>query len=715
MKKEIIFFAAIGLPILVQAQTDPKSDTAQQLKTVVVSATRQEIQPENASRSVTVITSEQIQSSPYKNVGELLSMQEGIYVVGADQNVGSVQTLFMRGTNSNHTVIMIDGVRITDPSNVNNAVDLTELSLSNVDRIEIVRGAHSTMYGSSAIGGVINIITKKNAKTGMSGNAELNGGSFAPGGSMFGFQAFANYTLKSGFYINGSAFMQNINGIDATEDTVTNPATYNVRDKDDFQKTDLSLKTGYRGKNLDAWFGLRSASQLADIDRSAYTDDDNYTLQFDRVMFLGGAEYRIDSTWKFQYYGGYTALQRIALNDSSVVDAAGTYDQTYSKSTFDGSNQNHELQISFVKHAFSIVFGGGMYGETMNNTSYTYWAGWESESDLDTMDLNQNTYFGFAALELDAGKISEKLKGLHLNAGARFNHNSIFGDYLTWQINPSLKTSENGLLFFSFSTGFNAPSLYQLYAPDADWTSGITRGNPLLTPEKAQSLEFGYRHNLGKNTQINFSVFSNTIDNIIEYVYIWDGTVGIDTLDYMDYRGDAYINAGKLINNGMEIGIRSQLSKSLAIDAHLSIISGRMEYDPNKADLTHLEGNTAQLYTNGQFLTETATIINLPRRPSAGKVTLSYTPNEKLLFAFTTRMAGARYDVFYDSNNGPFGSLNTALVKEYTVFDFNLQWKAFPWMTFVFKAENILDTRYNEINGFRTRGRGFYGTLRFSL
>jgi outer membrane receptor for ferrienterochelin and colicin len=76
MKKEIIFFAAIGLPILVQAQTDPKSDTAQQLKTVVVSATRQEIQPENASRSVTLITSEQIQSSPYKNVGELLSMQD---------------------------------------------------------------------------------------------------------------------------------------------------------------------------------------------------------------------------------------------------------------------------------------------------------------------------------------------------------------------------------------------------------------------------------------------------------------------------------------------------------------------------------------------------------------------------------------------------------------------------------------------------------------
>lgn len=72
----------------------------------------------------------------------------------------------MRGANSNHTVIMVDGMRLSDPSSVDNALDLGELSLTNIERIEIVRGAHSTLYGSSAIGGAVNIITKKNDRLG---------------------------------------------------------------------------------------------------------------------------------------------------------------------------------------------------------------------------------------------------------------------------------------------------------------------------------------------------------------------------------------------------------------------------------------------------------------------------------------------------------------------------------------------------------------------
>ena len=130
------------------------------MKEIVVTATRTDKDVNNVGRSVTLITNEQMKTSVYNNLAELLSRQEGIYVVGTGQNPGMIQSLFMRGANNNQTAIMVDDVRITDPSSPNNALDLKELSLTNLDRVEIVRGAHSTLYGSSAIGGVINLITK---------------------------------------------------------------------------------------------------------------------------------------------------------------------------------------------------------------------------------------------------------------------------------------------------------------------------------------------------------------------------------------------------------------------------------------------------------------------------------------------------------------------------------------------------------------------------
>ena len=144
-----------------------------QLKEVVVSATRSERDLSDVGRSVTLVTREQIKSFIYNSVAELLSQQEGIYIVGTGQNPGMLQSIFTRGESNNHTAIMIDDVRITDPSAINNAPDLSELSLANLDKVEIVRGSHSTLYGSSAIGGVINLLTKKNEKPGFNADVEI--------------------------------------------------------------------------------------------------------------------------------------------------------------------------------------------------------------------------------------------------------------------------------------------------------------------------------------------------------------------------------------------------------------------------------------------------------------------------------------------------------------------------------------------------------------
>ncbi|MEX2090320.1 MAG: TonB-dependent receptor plug domain-containing protein, partial [Bacteroidota bacterium] len=153
-------------PALKSAQDTTSASSVEPIRTyylpeIVVTATRSERDPLRVGRSISVIPGNRLNGSLFQSIGEVLSQYEGIFVVGAGQNPGAVQSIFTRGSNSNHTTILIDDVRITDPSAVNNAADISELSFSNLDRIEIVRGSHGTLYGSSAIGGVINFVTRK--------------------------------------------------------------------------------------------------------------------------------------------------------------------------------------------------------------------------------------------------------------------------------------------------------------------------------------------------------------------------------------------------------------------------------------------------------------------------------------------------------------------------------------------------------------------------
>ena len=143
------------------------SISVQNIPEVIITATRTEKDVNAIGREVTVITYEEIQNTGAKTLAELLGDYAGVSVIGTNQNPGMTQSLFMRGTGSNHTMIMIDGVPFSDPSSTNNAVDLNELPLSNIEQVEIVRGSHSTLYGSSAIGGVVNIITKKKQPAGL--------------------------------------------------------------------------------------------------------------------------------------------------------------------------------------------------------------------------------------------------------------------------------------------------------------------------------------------------------------------------------------------------------------------------------------------------------------------------------------------------------------------------------------------------------------------
>lgn len=698
-----------------------------ELRTLVVSATRMEKNADSIGRSITVITSGELKNSIYNSLGDVLSSKEGIYIVGTEQNPGMAQSIFMRGANSNQTVIMIDGIRMTDPSSTNNALDLSELSLANIERIEIVRGSHSIMYGSSAIGGVINIITKKNQKTGFSGNAELKTGMFGKSSLSLFENFFGSYTLKNGFYANLEFLGNSTNGLDATVDTVTDPGIYKNRDKDDFSKIELMAKAGYKNKKIDGYAAFKNLSQLTDLDKSAYTDDDNYSLDTRRQLFSYGVSYVLGKKFNVSFDGGYTQMKRYAEDDSSVVDTmyvdsighTDIYDHTCYDNLYKGNSLTNDLQFNYTAKGFDIIAGGSIYDETMTSQNHFYsksiWGVYADSSDLDTLDINVLTSGAFLHMDIQGSLLCSNLSKLSLALGGRYTNHGMFGENLTYEINPVWMISENAMLYVTYSTSFNAPSLYQLYAPFKNTVSGIIRGNENLKPETGKSFESGIKIFPVKNFTVSASYFYTRVDNSIEYVYLWNKNTSVDSLSFMDYIGDTYLNIGTQFTQGMEFGITGKLNERFSYGGNMSILNGKIEYSSSSIDTFKTEGNHVQLYNNGDFINnKNITILGLTRRPNCANIFLAYNITKEICVRVDVKYVGSHNDVYYNSELGPYGALGTLGLEDYTLMDLSLKYNMGK-ITVIAKAENLFDKKYTEINGFTTRGRGFYLSLKYEL
>ncbi len=720
-KAFVLAVSLVGLTAFrTNAQQNNDTTKTQTLNEVVISATRSENNPMEVGRSISVISNEQIKNSAANSLAEILSQQEGIYIVGTGQTPGTLQSIFTRGSNSNQTTILVDGMKISDPSSTDNSIDLSELSLATIDRIEIVRGSHSTLYGSSAIGGVINIITKKNQSPGIHANTILKAGAFGSGTSLFEESIGLNYTDKSGFYANAEAFNTHVNGLNATSDTITNPNNYehNHPEKDGFSKTDLFGKLGYRNTKWDVYASCKKVSQKAAIDKGAYNDDDNYITKFQRNLTTYGASYKINEKSGVTYIGGITNLKHLFVDDSSKTDDAGHYDGTYYAGTYKANVSNNELQANLKLKGISGVFGGGLFDEKMTFSSYYYsnaYGVYESKQNLDSLNIDIKTINQFVHIDIDGSLIRDNYKAFAIGLGLRNTRHDLFGSNITFEINPSLQVSEGGLLYASYATGYNAPSLYQLFSSDKDLFSGITRGNKSLKPETSASWEFGFKQKVKDNTTFTLTYFTTLVQNSIDYVYLWNKSKAINALGYDDYRGDTYVNIGRQTNQGIEVTIRSKVSKKFSITGNLSLISGRLNYKPSHIDTSHTQGNHIQLFSNGAFINKNVESIGLVRRPNTAYIGLICKPYKKLSLDVNLKYVGARGDIYYSSALGPYGSLATKSVADYTLLDVITRYSVVKTLSATFRIDNVFNVKYNEIYGYTTRGRGFYLTLGYNL
>lgn len=699
---------------------------------IVVTATRSVKEVNDIGRDVTVLPAAAIKNSGALDLAELLANCAGISVIGANQNPGMTQSVFMQGAASNQVLVMIDGIPVNDPSSTNNAIDLNELPLTDIEQVEIVRGSHSTLYGSSAIGGVINIITKKEQTPGLHVEANLLGGIFGKKTLQLLENIGLNYTFKSGWYAGIDLYNLNVNGLDATVDTSTASATFRSFDNDNFYQQRITTRLGYNHNKWKAFAAWNITHLAADFDKAGFKfrsydipttlyDGDSTRIFTTRNFFSGMLHYSFNDHWDLQCNGGYSSFLRSTVDDSSVIDAAGTGDHTFTDGRYEGSALNLEAVSVYRWKYARLTAGAGYNRETMSSATHYFNSAYALEliSNLDSLNINAGILNAFLQADIDGSFFSASLKDFNLVAGLRLNQHDLFGSTMVYEINPSFHMGNNALVFAAFTTGFKAPSLYQLYAPEKYYASGISRGNPELKPEYSQSAELGFKCFLQKNISFGATFYTTTVLHAIEYVYLWDKNIPIDQLgqDFYrdDYRGDTYINAGTQQSIGADAYLSIQFSNWLTVDANLSWVKGKLQYKAASIDTAHTEGNHIQLYNNGAFPVADFETKGLVRRPSTANLAATFSPFKKMKLRLSSRWTGSYSDIYYDNALGPYGALNTAPVNDYLLFDALLSCHLTEKMSTALKVENLLNTKYTEIRGFTTRGTGAYLTVSFSF
>ena len=484
MKKQLFMLAALVSGGQLWAQ--PDSVKTGVLDDVTVTANKIEQKQSQTGKVVSVITKEQLEKAGGKTLPQLLNEQAGITINGAYNNLGSVQTVFMRGASAGRTLILVDGIPMYDPSNITNDYDLNLFSLNDIERIEICRGAESTIYGSDAVAGVINIITvKKDIDKPFNVKATTSFGSLNT--TKNNVQAFG----KAGKLTYNARFGKlRTDGFSAAYDSSIAGKRF---DRDGYDGNVGSASLLFQAtKALSFKTFAQLSNYRADIDAGGFVDKRNYFIKNKSLNTGVGANYKagiVNISANYQY----NKLRRHYNDNASIPGAAFSTNDYYGMSHF------AELYagIRIIKQLSLLVGGDFRYG----NMSGQYVS--SSFGATNYKDTSMNQYAGYASL-----MFSSDNKRLNIELGGRLNKHSRYGNNNTFTFNPSYVFAENWRVFGSIATGFKAPGLYQLY--DA------YSGNKDLEAEESKNYELGVQHQNNKFSN-RITYFYREIENGIDY------------------------------------------------------------------------------------------------------------------------------------------------------------------------------------------------------
>ena len=474
----IIFYLFIFAPFIVLAKTEIEIDD------IFVTATRSVIAKENIAADVTTINAEEILQAGMSTLPELLQRQPGIEISN-NGGPGKVSTIGIRGTSSTHTIILIDGVRMNAATSGFTALE--HIPLSQIEKIEIVRGAASSIYGQDAIGGVIQIFTKKGAE-GFNPYLSIGYGRYQTSNIATGVRGGDQDTT---YAINFSS--SNTKGFSAFFPNSRSDADEYNLDKDGYQNQSVSSSIKYKLSN-------------------DYEVDFNYLLSEGKNKF--------DNSYGNYYptidFRNETKNQILSLNlngqitkewGSSIKVARGV-DQYTDKQLYDWTDWTYIQTDNLYKTTQNQITWNNSINLPIGNLILLYD---RLEQKIKTTEVYQKTQRTNDALMIGYN-ISEGNN--HIQTSLRQDWNSNYEDSMTGNIGYAYNLTSNWIFAASLGTAFVSPSFNYAYAsadPDA-------LGNPDLKPEKSRNTEISVRYN-DSSGSLSLTAFQNQIKDFIIYEY----------------------------------------------------------------------------------------------------------------------------------------------------------------------------------------------------
>lgn len=488
--KKVFFISSVALSVMAGSFNvfANNSDT--------LSVTANRFQEPNSSilAPITVVEREQIDRWQSNSVIDVLRRMPGIDV-GQNGGIGQMSSIYVRGAESRHVLILVDGVRLNQ-ANVSGSSDISQIPLSLVQRIEYIRGPRSSVYGSDAIGGVINILTERkteggtlNATMGSHGYQEYDGSVKQKVGDRTTLTVAGSYLYTKGYDVEANG----------------NTGGYPQPDRDGFMNKSLWL-----GANHDINDNVSLYARAYGFDNrtayDAYYDSYNDTLTDTRALFSrtydGGVKFNRDN---------YSSSLNTSYNYTKDYDYDPRYGRYGRGSRFTNSEQ---YNVQWGNH---LLLGNGSIGGGVD---------WQRQSiKAGSSGFPNKEHFDNTGLYLTG---QQKLGEIIAEASVRSDKHSEYGWHTTWQTNLGWEFVEGYRVIGGYGTAFKAPTLTQLYS---EWGS-----NPDLQPEKSKQWEGGFEGLTGPLAW-RVTTYRNDIDSLIQ---------GESNYPYRNY------NVGKALIKGVE-------------------------------------------------------------------------------------------------------------------------------------------------------------------
>jgi vitamin B12 transporter len=577
-------------------------------------------------------------------VSQLLATTPGISF-SRSGGPGNSTSVNIRGADSDHTLVLIDGVVLNDPSLVNGNIDFGNLLVGDISRIEILRGAQSTLYGSQAIGGVINIITTE-PQPGLGGDVQAEYGSLESGLAKGGIGGkFDNWSFRlAGTYYS-------------TQSVPDFDSRYGGTTTDPFHDTVVSGRATY---------DFTSDVQL-DL-RAYWTEGRNYYDGFPPPNYVLANDTQYQTTRQlvdysglnFDLFGGqlknriayqYTTTQRADFDDSGIPVT-----QTDS---YKGNNGRVEYQGTWaIAQGYQAVFGLQQENSWIDTTPY-------APAHAET---GQNSeYMQFQG---------EVINGLTLTAGERHDHYDTFGQHYTGQLAAAWALPSATVLRASWSQGYKAPSLYQLYSP---------YGNTSLNPEQSTGGDAGIEQRLWDNrVTLSATYFLTNFKNLIAF----ENCPGSPLCDTIGQAGGYYANLDRAKASGVELQASATLTSALVVSANYSHIK-TVDETPGSP-------------TYGQQAYQ--------RPEDAANASISYTWPHRVNTTVAARFSG--HSLAENFNVYP---TETVRLGGYTLLDLRVSYSVSDKLEVYGRIDNATNKYYETIYQYGTWGRTAFAGLRAKL